>query len=118
MTGILIETALLAPIALLWLELGSVGVFGEDRATNLILMAAGIVTTVPLALFGYAARRLTLSTLGFLQYLPPSIVFVLAVALYGEPLEPARLAAFTCIWAGLVVYSLGGLQRRRIAVEP
>lgn len=111
-TGLLIETALLAPIGLVWLTFGAGGIFGRGMETDLLLMALGIVTTVPLALFGFAARRLTLSTIGFLQYIAPSIGFGLAVFSFGEALDPWKLVSFGFIWVGIAVYSLGGLQRR------
>jgi chloramphenicol-sensitive protein RarD len=67
---------------------------------------AGPLTLVPLTCFNTAARHLPYATLGFLQYLAPTLVLLLAVFLYDEPLAPANLLAFACIWAALLVYSL------------
>ncbi|MBZ6377653.1 protein RarD [Pacificimonas flava] len=113
LTGLFIETALLAPIALFWLLSQPAGLLGEPWPLPAILMLAGVVTCTPLALFGHAARRLALSTLGFLQYIAPSLVFLLGVFLYGEPMDPVRLAAFMFIWAGLAAFSLGGFKERK-----
>ena len=113
LTGLLIETVLLTPVALWWLTTTPPGLFGPPAALLLILMASGVVTSVPLALFGHAARRLTLTALGFLQYLAPSIVFLLGVFVYGEPMDPARLSGFLFIWAGLAAFSIGGFRERR-----
>src|SRR5262249_8659520 len=100
--GLAIETILLLPIAVAYLvrlEISGDGAFVlGDGMTCAKLMAAGIVTTAPLLLFTAAARRLRLSTLGFLQYLAPTIQFVLAVTLFEEPLSPHKIAALACIW--------------------
>jgi chloramphenicol-sensitive protein RarD len=71
-----------------------------------LLLASGVVTAVPLMCFGQAARRLRLSTLGFLQFLAPSLQFVCAVAVLNEPLLPGQLASFAWIWCGLAVFSV------------
>ena len=116
-TGLFIETAMIAPIGLLWLLIMPPGVFGEPTTITTLLVVSGLITTLPLALFGVAARRLTLTTIGFMQYIAPSMVFLLAVFVFAEPLEPLRLAAFAAIWAGLVVFSIGGLKERNDAAK-
>ena len=113
LTGLFIETVLLTPIALWWLLQTPQGVFGQPVDLLLILLAAGAVTCLPLGLFGHAARRLSLTTLGFLQYIAPTLVFLLGVFAYGEPMDQTRLLAFVLIWAGLASFSLGGLKGRR-----
>jgi chloramphenicol-sensitive protein RarD len=77
------------------------------------LALGGVATAVPLLLFGIAARRLPLSTLGLMQYVAPTMVLIEAVLIFCEVLDPARLAAFCCIWAGLAVYTLS--LRRPVA---
>ncbi len=112
--GLLLETACAAPVAglyLLWL--GSAGQFGGAVTIDLLLMASGAVTAVPLLLFAVGARRLPLVTLGFLQYTAPSLTFLLAIFYYGEPMDVPRLLAFAAIWAGLALYSTDLLLRRR-----
>ena len=72
-----------------------------------------VATAAPLILFNAAARRLPLSTLGFFQYIAPSITFVLAVAAFGEPFERVRGIAFACVWVALVMFSLDSLRASR-----
>ena len=107
--GLALETLLLAPLAvggLLWLALAGQGHFGQgDTATDLWLLAAGPFTAVPLLLFASGARRVSMATLGLLQYLGPSIQFVLGVFLYQEPFSPSRSVGFVLIWAALALYS-------------
>ena len=119
LTGLLAETALLAPAALLYLGLraaGGTGAFGAGWRVSLLLAAAGAVTAVPLLWFAVAVRRLRLSTMGFLQYLAPSLQFALAVWLYREPFTRSHLATFGLIWTSLGLYSWDALWRLR-AVE-
>ena len=107
--GLALETLLLAPLAvggLLWLALAGQGHFGQgDTATDLWLLAAGPFTAVPLLLFASGARRVSMATLGLLQYLGPSIQFVLGVFLYQEPFSASRSVGFVLIWAALALYS-------------
>jgi chloramphenicol-sensitive protein RarD len=79
---------------------------------NVILIMAGVVTTAPLLFFTAAAKRLTLSTLGFFQYLGPSIMFILATFYYQETLQTAELMTFIFIWGALAIYSLDSLKKR------
>jgi chloramphenicol-sensitive protein RarD len=72
-----------------------------------------VITSVPLQLFAFGTRRISLVTLGFVQYLSPSITFLLGTLIYGEPLSAAKLAAFSLIWTGLGLYSLDGICRSR-----
>lgn len=113
-TALLVETGWLVPVAALWLAMVPRDLFGHGIAIDIALVGSGLITIVPLGLFGYAARRLPLSTIGMLQYLGPSLVFLAAVFVLGEPLDIGRLAAFVCIWAGLVVFSIGGLRAASI----
>ena len=116
LAGLSIETALLFPIALGWLLLGGAkGMMITDypAATGWLLAAAGLVSTVPLLCFTAAARRLPYSTVGMLQFLAPTLQFLLAVAVYGEPLSTAHLLAFAAIWVALALYASSILGRRR-----
>ncbi len=118
--GLAVETALLAPVALLFLAAtaSSGGLYfgtGSWRL-DLLLVAAGLVTALPLLWFNTAAQLLPLSTLGFLQYLSPTGQFLLAVLAYGEPLTRERLVAFACIWSALAIFTVDQLRTRaRIA---
>lgn len=107
--GLLIESCMMLPFALVyWFAYAGQysDMFSNDLSLNLILISAGIVTTAPLLCFTAAARRIMYSTLGFFQYIGPSIMFVLAVFLYGEPLSEARLITFAFVWGALVIFSL------------
>jgi chloramphenicol-sensitive protein RarD len=113
--GLTVETLLLAPIALgylYWLS-GHGGLsFGQERGLTALLVLAGAVTTVPLLLFAAAARELRMATLGLLQFMAPSIQFVLAITLFGEHLDATKLLSFGLIWAGLAVYVAGSVLGR------
>ena len=78
---------------------------------NLLLMAAGVVTTIPLLCFTGAATRLRLSTLGFFQYLAPSIQFFIGLTVFREPFDAQRLVGFGLIWCALLIYSMPALAR-------
>ncbi|MDQ4088425.1 MAG: EamA family transporter RarD [Pseudomonadota bacterium] len=110
--GLSIETALLVPIALgwvLWLHAaGDAGFRQFDLATDLLLILGGAITAIPLLLFTAAARRLPYSTLGFLQYIAPSLQFLLAVLVFGEPLTTAHIICFGAIWTALAIFTLDG----------
>jgi chloramphenicol-sensitive protein RarD len=109
LAGSTLETALLAPIAAIYLGVLAAHGGGElghaSTGTELLLLATGVVTAGPLLLFTSAARRLPLSTLGFLQYLAPTGQFVLAVGVYGEAFARDQLIAFGFIWLGLAAFS-------------
>jgi chloramphenicol-sensitive protein RarD len=114
--GLSIETIFLTPVALgwiLWLQSHGTGNFLVDRTTDLLLVLGGAVTAIPLLLFTAAAKRLPYSTLGFLQYAAPSLQFLLAVAVFGEPLSRAHLACFGAIWAALAIFLVEGARVRR-----
>lgn len=118
------EVLTLAPLALLWLAgthfagwEGIVGrngaVFGTAIFDSLLLIASGLLTAGPLILFSYASRRLTLSTVGVVQYLNPSLQFFCAVALLGETVTLWHMIAFPMIWAALAIYSAGAIRQDR-----
>ena len=120
LVGSTIETVLMVPIALIYLIATRPGSFVHaDVQTQLLLIGTGAITAVPLVLFTSAARRLPLSTVGFLQYLAPTGQFLLAVIAFGEPVPLERLAAFIVIWAGLAVFSFDlGRRHWRATTEP
>jgi chloramphenicol-sensitive protein RarD len=116
--GLFVETLLLAPVALGWLVVlqlrGASEALAAGPSSLLILAVAGLVTTVPLLLFAGAARRLRMATLGFLQYLAPSLQFVLAVAVFGEPFSRTQLTSFACIWLAVALYSYDSIRLYRL----
>jgi len=109
LAGLTIETALLTPLALaylVWLAVAGESSFGTvDAATTWLLIGSGAATAVPLCCFGAAARRLPLTTLGPLQYLSPSLAFLLGVWVYHEPFSPGQFAGFALIWLALLVFT-------------
>lgn len=113
--GLTVETGLLLPIALGWLFWGLAAgdpSFGATSHDTLFLLAAGLVTTVPLLLFTAAARALRYSTLGMLQFIAPTLQFLLAVGIYGEKFTTAHAIAFGAIWTALAIYVSVLLRQR------
>ncbi|WP_261816282.1 EamA family transporter RarD [Vibrio gallicus] len=113
-TGLFIETLVLLPIAITYW-----GFFTHSETSNLfhnswhlnaLLMLAGAVTTAPLLCFTGAATRLKLSTLGFFQYIGPSLMFILAITLYGEQFSLNKASTFIFIWAALIVFTLESVK--------
>jgi chloramphenicol-sensitive protein RarD len=117
--GLAIETTLLAPLAAAWLAWSFASgqpTFGHSTADLVLIAVAGVVTTVPLLLFTAAARRLPYSTLGMLQFLAPTLQFLIAVLLYGEPFTTAHAIAFGAIWTALGLYVLAIVRHARASV--
>lgn len=112
--GLLVESLLMLPIALIYwfffVTSETSNLANNDTSLNLLLMAAGLVTTAPLLCFTAAAKRLTLSALGFFQYIGPSMMFVLATFYYLEPFNAIKLITFGFIWAALVVFSVDSIR--------
>ncbi len=117
LTGLTVETLLLAPFAvgfLLWQHHTGAGALGRaDALTQLLVLSAGVITAIPLLLFAFGARRIRLSTLGLLQYLAPTVQFALGVWVYHEPFSRERLIGFLFIWAGLALYTADNLWAQR-----
>jgi len=113
--GLFVETTMLAPVAvgyLLWLFSRGEGAFGTiDRRTDLLLIVAGVVTTLPLVWYTSAARRLRYITIGLLQYIAPSLQLLLGVLVYGESFTRAHWITFGLIWTGLAVFTWDAVSR-------
>jgi len=106
--GLALETLILAPLvipALAWFASHGGDTAHAAPTTWLWLLAAGPLTAVPLLLFAYGAQRITLSTLGLLQYLGPTLQFAIGLWVFHEPMQPERLAGFGVIWLALLLYS-------------
>ena len=116
-TGMLVETLWLLPVAAIWLfgiTDSPTSHMGENPwSLNLLLMAAGVVTTIPLLCFTGAATRLRLSTLGFFQYIGPTLMFLLAVTFYGEVPGKDKMVTFGFIWVALAVFIVDALYTQR-----
>ncbi|WP_430735589.1 EamA family transporter RarD [Halodesulfovibrio aestuarii] len=122
LAGLMFETVLLIPFVLIYLghlELqGAASFLHVDRLTDMYLMGAGVITSLPLLWFAFAACRLRLTTLGLLQYIAPSLAFMQGVFLFNEPFTMGHLFTFMFIWSALALYSgEGWLQRSRKLVH-
>ncbi len=122
--GLALETALLSVPSLAYLvaleSMGSGSFVHTGLGTSLLLAGAGVITAFPLLLFGYAARNVTLATVGILQYIAPTLQFLLGVFVYAEPFNLTRLIGFLAIWVALATYSTEGLlveRKRRAALH-
>lgn len=122
--GLFLETLVLAPPALFYLirlqTTDTAALFAGPASIDILLIGAGAATALPLIGFAFGARRLPLTVLGLLQYVAPSIAFMLGVFVYKEPFGPSHLVTFGLIWAGLAIYTADSLwtirkQRQRIA---
>ena len=121
LTGLAVETALLFPLAIAWLgwmALASQPIFGSSTRDLELLLLAGIVSTTPLLLFVAAAKRLAYSTMGMLQFIAPTLQFLIAVLLYREPVTMAHVIAFPAIWAALVLYAIAMLRAPKLPQPP
>jgi chloramphenicol-sensitive protein RarD len=113
-TGLLVECLVLAPFGLayvLWLAAHGSGRLGAGAGVTALILLVGPATVIPLSLFAFATRRLPLSTMGFLQFVMPTIMFAVAMAT-GESLTPLRALSFAFIWSGVAVFSLWPLLAR------
>ncbi len=126
--GLTVETVLLAPTAIIllavWEQAGGLTFGHMDRQQDILIALSGVVTTIPLICFAQAVRRVSLVTIGVLQYISPTLQLLLAVFLYGESFHREQQISFGLIWAGLGVYVVDAVRtavRRHLdepAVEP
>ena len=110
------EVLLLSPLAAGWLfylHSGPGGVYGDDAVQTALLMTSGPITALPLILFSFGARRLTMSTVGVVQYINPTLQFFCAVMIFGEPFGLIHLVAFALIWTALAIYSGSAFRQDR-----
>ncbi len=116
-SGLALELAFVLPLAIVYLAVMAwegAGSFGTiDRVTDATIIGTGVISMVPLVLFAYAARRLTYTTLGLLQYLAPTCQFLVGWLVFGEPFAGIRVVGFIFIWAGIACYSVGTLRRHQ-----
>lgn len=114
--GFLLEVMILTPpaiIYLIWLQATGQSHLGAGVTTdNILLLSSGIITAIPLMVYANGARLLRLSTIGVMQYIAPTMIFLIAVFLFREPFDTTRLIAFMLIWSGLAIYSWSMLRNR------
>ena len=117
--GLTVETCLLFPLTLgtvVFMAWNGTGAFPSAHfSTNALLILAGPVTAIPLALFAAGVRRIRMTTLGFLQYLSPTITLAVATLIFHEPFTPSDMATFGCVWAALILVGLDGPIGRSLA---
>jgi chloramphenicol-sensitive protein RarD len=115
LVGLLIESAVMVPLAAgywwFFADSSATNMFENSALLNLLLLGTGIATTVPLLCFTAGSKRLQYTTMGFLQYIGPSIMFVVAVVLYNEDVGMDRWVTFAFIWAALIVFSWDAFKR-------
>lgn len=120
--GLTLETGIVFPIALIYLlivESKGTGAFLHDSLPiTLLLIGAGAVTTIPLLMFASAAKEIPLSLLGLLQYVAPTLQFMIGVFIYKEPFDHAHLIGFGIVWAALVIFWVENYFAHRTPVEP
>lgn len=120
--GLTLETGIVFPIALIYLvivQVNGTGAFLHDGTTiDLFLMGAGIVTTIPLLMFASAAKEIPLSMVGILQYVAPTLQFLIGVFLYKEPFDQSHLIGFGIVWVALVIFWVENYMAHRNPVEP
>jgi chloramphenicol-sensitive protein RarD len=117
--GLTVETLITAPFALVflsYLNTNGSGAFGSTAVTTVILMLSGAVTALPLLLFAEGAKQVKLSTMGFLQYISPTISLIIGIFLYKERLTQVNMIGFCFIWAALAVYSYSLLRQQKRAI--
>jgi chloramphenicol-sensitive protein RarD len=120
--GLTLETGIAFPIALIYLVfvgMSSTGAFlQQSAATDLLLIGAGAVTTIPLLMFASAAKQIPLTVIGLLQYIAPTIQFLIGVFIYKEPFDQAHFIGFGIVWVALVIFWVENFLANRMPVEP
>jgi chloramphenicol-sensitive protein RarD len=115
--GLTVETSLLVPVALGWLiwQYDSIpDAFGGNWVNGLLLVGSGVVTAIPLLMFGFASRNIRLSTLGMLQFIGPTMQFFIGWKIYGEPMTSIRLMSFGLIWIAIALYAANALRKKPV----
>ena len=118
--GFLVEVLLLSVIALPylgWITASGASVFFDSASNMALLIGCGPVTAIPLILYAFGAKKLRLSTIGLMQYIAPTLIFLIGVFVFKEPFGLVRLFAFTLIWLALVLYTWSMLRQRGVAQE-
>lgn len=120
--GLTLETALAFPVALIYLAFvqatGTGAFLREGLQTDLLLIGAGAVTTIPLLMFASAARQIPLTVIGLLQYIAPTLQFLIGVFIYKEPFDQAHLIGFGIVWVALIIFWVENYLAHRAPVEP
>lgn len=120
--GLTLETGIVFPLALIYLSVmefnGTAAFLHDGTLITLLLIGAGAVTTIPLLLFASAAKEIPLSVLGLLQYVAPTLQFLIGVFLYKEPFDQAHFIGFAIVWVALIIFWVENYFAHRAPVEP
>lgn len=120
--GLTLETALVFPIALIYLAFvgftGTGSFLHKGALTDILLIGTGVVTSIPLLMFASAARQIPLTMIGVLQYVAPTLQFLIGVFLYHEPFDQSRLIGFSLVWLALIIFWVENYLANRVAVPP
>lgn len=120
--GLTLETGIVFPVAVIYLlivEFSGTGAFiHESAATTMLLIGAGAVTTIPLLMFASAAKQIPLSVVGLLQYIAPTIQFLIGIFIYQEPFDRSHLIGFGIVWVALIIFWVENFLAHRMPVEP
>jgi chloramphenicol-sensitive protein RarD len=120
--GLTLETGIVFPLALIYLALaqsnGTGAFLHEGLRVDLLLVGAGVVTTIPLLMFASAAKQIPLNMVGILQYLAPTIQFLIGVFIYHEPFDTTRLIGFSIVWLALIIFWVENFMAKRAPVKP
>lgn len=119
--GLGLETAILLPFAMIYMtylvSTSQSAFLNQGWGIDLLLMSAGLVTTVPLLLFNNAAQKISLTLMGVFQYIGPSLQFLIGIFIYDEPISHEVLTGFICVWVGLFIFAMEGFWRHQIRVR-
>ena len=117
--GLFVETIVILPFALAYfyylVDTNSSFFMADDSYITIMLSLGGIITVIPLLLFNGAATRMKLTTLGFFQYIGPTIAFCVAIFIYNEPMNSDKMVTFILIWIALVIFSWDGIKNKKLA---
>ncbi len=120
--GLTLETGIVFPIALVYLAFvestGTAAFLHQGSLTDILLIGAGAVTTIPLLMFASAARQIPLTVVGLLQYIAPTLQFLIGVFIYKEPFDQSHLIGFGIVWIALIIFWLESYLANRIPVQP
>lgn len=120
--GLTLETGIVFPVALLYLLIievrGSAAFLHQSTLIDVFLIGAGVVTTIPLLMFASAARQIPLTVMGLLQYIAPTLQFLIGIFVYKEPFEQSHLIGFGLVWVALIIFWVENYLSRRVPVEP
>jgi chloramphenicol-sensitive protein RarD len=120
--GLTLETAIVFPIALLYLLVvdftGTGDFLHQGEVTDILLIGTGVVTSIPLLLFASAARQIPLTVIGILQYIAPTLQFLIGVFIYQEAFDQSRLIGFSLVWLALIIFWLENYLANRVTVQP